>query len=138
MQRQEYLGDMVQDLTHGLRQLRARPLFTLAAVLTLAVGIGATTAEIGVRIALGARPADIVGLIVGQGMWLVVPGVLLGLAGALYLTRFLEHMLYHVHATDPVTFAQVAAVMVMVAVAGALVPAVRAAVTDPVLALRQE
>ena len=96
------------------------------------------THEIGVRIALGARPRDIVGMIVAQGIRLVVPGVLIGVAGALFLTRFLGGMLYQVRPTDPVTFAQVAMVMMLIAIVAALVPAVRAAITDPVRALRQD
>jgi ABC-type antimicrobial peptide transport system permease subunit len=94
--------------------------------------------EIGVRIALGARPRDIAGMILGDGLKLIGPGVAIGVLGALLLTRLLGQMLYHVRPTDPATFAQVAVLMALVAMVGAMVPAVRAAVTDPIRALRQD
>jgi putative ABC transport system permease protein len=95
------------------------------------------THEIGVRIALGARPRDIVALVLGQGVRLLIPGVLLGTAGALALTRFMQGMLYGVRPGDPATYAQVAAILGLVAVIGALLPALRAAWIEPVRALRE-
>jgi ABC-type antimicrobial peptide transport system permease subunit len=77
-------------------------------------------------------------MVLGGGLRLIVPGVALGVLGALLLTRVLEQMLYHVRPTDPATFVQVGALMALVAIVGAMVPAVRAAVTDPIRALRQE
>jgi putative ABC transport system permease protein len=120
--------------------------FSLIALILAAIGvyglISVTTRqrthEIGVRIAMGARPRDVVGLIASQGMRLIVPGVLIGAAGALLLTRFLENMLYRVKPTDATTFTQVAAIMILVAMIGVLVPALRAAVTNPIQALREE
>jgi ABC-type antimicrobial peptide transport system permease subunit len=95
-------------------------------------------AEIAVRMALGARGGDVTGMIVGQAMRLAVPGILIGVAGALYLTRFLQSMLYNVRPTDFATFAQIIALMALAATAAAWVPARRAARTDPMKVLRQD
>jgi putative ABC transport system permease protein len=95
-------------------------------------------AEIAVRMALGARGGDVTGMIVGQAMRLAVPGILIGVAGALYLTRFLQSMLYDVRPTDFATFAQIIALMALAATAAAWVPARRAARTDPMKVLRQD
>lgn len=119
--------------------------FSLAALVLAAVGIyglisfstSLRTREIGVRLALGARRGDVVSMIVRQGLQLSLPGLLLGLVGALALTRFLGHMLYGVEPTDPLVFAQVAVLMLVVAVLAAYVPARRAAALDPVSTLRE-
>lgn len=119
--------------------------FSLSALILAAVGIYGLISfatrqrvqEIGVRLALGARPLDVVGMIVRQGMLLVAPGVVLGLVGALLLTRFLEHMLYGVTPTDLGTFVPVAALMAVVSLLAAFVPARRAAALDPVETLRE-
>jgi predicted permease len=95
-------------------------------------------AEIGLRMALGARRADVTRMIVSDAIRLVLPGIAVGTLGALALTRFLRALLYGITPTDPATFAQLAAAMLVVAVAAALLPAVRAASTDPMHVLRQE
>jgi ABC-type antimicrobial peptide transport system permease subunit len=77
-------------------------------------------------------------MIVGQALRLAVPGILIGVAGALYLTRFLQSMLYDVQPTDFATFAQIIALMALAATAAAWVPARRAARTDPMKVLRQD
>ncbi|HVF61094.1 MAG TPA: ABC transporter permease [Thermoanaerobaculia bacterium] len=94
--------------------------------------------EIGVRMALGARRGDIVGMIVRQGLGLGVPGVALGVLGALALTRFLRHLLYGVTPTDPVAFVGLSVLLLIVTAAGAYLPARRAAGADPGRVLRQE
>ncbi len=94
--------------------------------------------EIAVRLALGAKRGDVMGMIVGQALRLAVIGVALGIVGALYLTRFMRSMLYDVRATDVATFAQIVALVVMAAVAAAWLPARRASRTDPMHALRRE
>ena len=94
--------------------------------------------EIGVRIALGAGAASVVGLFLKQGASLVVAGLFFGLAGAYGLTRVLRSQLFGVEATDPVTFAGVAALLVITALTATWLPAQRAARLDPVVALREE
>ena len=96
------------------------------------------TQEIGVRVALGAKPRDIAGLVLGQGARLVVTGLMLGLIGAALLTRLLSTMLYGLTPTDPVTYASVAGVLALTAVAACQIPAWRATRVDPLTALRSE
>jgi putative ABC transport system permease protein len=93
------------------------------------------TQEIGVRVALGATPSRVVGLIVRQGMRPVLVGVVVGMAVALAVTRVLASQLYGVGATDPLTFVAVALFVALVAAATAALPARRAARVDPVSAL---
>ncbi|HEX7051387.1 MAG TPA: FtsX-like permease family protein, partial [Longimicrobiales bacterium] len=94
--------------------------------------------EIGVRIALGARPRDVALSVVGHGVRLGVPGVLLGAAAAFGLTRFLTGMLYGVRPTDPLTFVQTGALLLLIAALAAYLPARGAARVEPARALRQE
>jgi putative ABC transport system permease protein len=94
--------------------------------------------EVGVRVALGAAPRDILRLVVGQGFALAAAGAVLGSAGALALSRFVSGMLFGVRAADPVTFGAVAALLVAVALLACYLPARRALRVDPVVALRCE
>ena len=100
--------------------------------------VAGRTREIGVRLAIGARPADVVRHVVGQAMALVAAGVAIGAAGALALTRLMGSLLFEVRPSDPATFAAVVALMALVGLAASLVPAWRAARVDPVTALRAE
>jgi ABC-type antimicrobial peptide transport system permease subunit len=96
------------------------------------------TTEIGIRMALGAEPRGIQRLVVVQSLWMVVIGLGLGQVGAGVVTGILRSLLYEVNPRDPMTFAVVALVLVVVALAAAFIPARRAARVDPVLALRAE
>jgi putative ABC transport system permease protein len=120
--------------------------FAAVALLLAAVGtygvvsfaVGERTREVGVRVALGARPAHVFGLVVRQGMTLATLAVGLGVLGALALGRVMENLLFGVGARDPLTLATVAAGLLMTAFAASALPARRAARVDPVRALRLE
>jgi putative ABC transport system permease protein len=96
------------------------------------------TSELGLRIALGAQPGNIMGLVLKQGMKLAGLGVVLGLAGAVCLTRWLASLLYGVSATDPLTFVVIALLSMSVALLACWIPARRAMKVDPIVALRYE
>lgn len=104
----------------------------------LATAVRQRTAEIGVRMALGAAPSRIFRLMVGKGLNLSVIGIVLGAIGAFALTRVLASMLVEVKPTDPITFVSVAALFLFIAVLASWIPALRAAGLDPTTALRNE
>jgi predicted permease len=104
----------------------------------LAYAVSQRRQEIGVRVALGAAPRSIIGLVVGQGMGLAAAGMVAGLAGALLVTRVMQSVLFEVGATDPWTFAFVVLVLLGVAFAASWLPARRATRIEPVAALRSD
>jgi putative ABC transport system permease protein len=96
------------------------------------------TREIGVRIALGANTADVVRMVTFEGLRFPVAGMVVGLAGSLAVTRLLQHMLFEITATDPLTFLAVGSLLMAVTVMACYLPARRAARVDPVIALRYD
>jgi predicted permease len=100
--------------------------------------VSQSTHDIGVRVALGAEPGNILGLVVGQGMELAAIGVAAGLLGALALSRAMASLLFGVTATDPLTFGAVALILGLVAFTATVIPARRATSVDPIAALRDE
>jgi putative ABC transport system permease protein len=121
-------------------------LFGGLALLLSAAGIYGVTAysvaqrspELGIRMALGAQPHDVLKLILGQGLRLIAGGIVLGLAAAFALTRLMSTLLFGVSATDPSTFAAIALLLTLVALLACWIPARRATKVDPMIALRCE
>ena len=137
------------DLHQALRSLRRRPTFAALAVVTLALGavgvygvvahlVTQRTREIGIRIALGAVPREVLGLVLSQGVRLAAIGIGAGLLGALAAGRLLTRLLFQIEPTDTATFVATAVALATVAVAASLWPALRAVRTDLVDALRSE
>jgi ABC-type antimicrobial peptide transport system permease subunit len=93
--------------------------------------------EIGIRLALGARPVEVMGAVLGQALALTALGVAIGTAGALALTRLLDALLYEVSPTDPTTYVAVAVLLALVAALAAWMPAWRATRIDPLAVLRE-
>jgi putative ABC transport system permease protein len=120
--------------------------FAVIALMLAAVGIYGVisfvvkrrTPEMGIRLALGAEPRNVVQLVVTRGLRLAVAGLALGLAGALVASRALASMLFDIGAWDPATFAMATATLLIVALIAAYLPARRASRVDPMIALRTE
>jgi predicted permease len=131
----------LRDFMMSLLSLFATLALTLATVGIYGVisyAVSQRTREIGVRMALGANPRDVLRLILGEGLKLVLAGVVLGIIAALAMTRLLATMLYGVSVTNPVIFSSVVLLLVAVSLAACFVPARRAMRVDPIVALRYE
>ena len=141
---------MDQQLSNSLTRRRFSvsllTAFGIVAVVLAAIGLYGVLAfivaqrrrEIGVRMALGAQPRDVIARVMAQGLRLAGIGVAIGLALALAGSRLLSSMLFGTSPTDVGTFAVVAALLVAIAAAASLVPALRASRVDPLIALRDE
>jgi putative ABC transport system permease protein len=104
----------------------------------MAYAVSQRTREIGIRVALGASSGSVIRLVVRQAIQVISIGVVLGVGGAIGLTRFLGNILWDVSPTDPLTFTIVSGVLVLIAVAACLIPTRRAVTVDPTIALRYE
>ncbi|MFI5246258.1 MAG: FtsX-like permease family protein, partial [Gemmatimonadales bacterium] len=104
----------------------------------IAYDVGQRMHELGVRVALGAQPGDIIGLVVTKGIRFALAGVTLGTVLALVAARWLQPLLFHQSARDPLVYGLVGGVLVIVAVAASAAPAMRATRTDPNAALRSD
>jgi putative ABC transport system permease protein len=144
----------VKTMKQVLYAVTARPrfltfllvLFAAIAVLLAAIGIygimsytvAQGTREIGIRAALGAQRLDLLRMVLSRGLKLTLIGIMLGVAGAFALTRLMSNLLFGVSATDPLTFAGVAALLVIVSLFASYIPARRATKVDPLVSLRYE
>jgi putative ABC transport system permease protein len=104
----------------------------------MAYAVKQRTGEIGLRVALGARPKHVFGLIMGDGMKLALLGVVVGLAVAWSTTRLLVSLLFEVNTTDPATFVSISLLLASIALLACFFPARRALSVDPMIALRAE
>ncbi len=140
---EQRMSDWLAERQFSLRLIL---LFAGLALALAAVGIygvmsytvGRRTLEMGVRLALGAQPGQVLRLVLGHGLRLIALGVALGLAGAFGLTRIMRHLLFGISATDPLAFGGSVLLLGGVALLACYVPAHRAAKLDPMVALRHE
>lgn len=139
-------GEVSETLTQPRFQATLFGGFAGIALLLAAIGIygvtahavGQRTQEVGIRMALGARRGDVMRLLLGQHLRPALVGVVIGLAGALVLSRYLESLVYGVAATDPATFGFMGVSLLAVAVIACWIPAGRAMRVDPLIALRND
>jgi putative ABC transport system permease protein len=104
----------------------------------LAYSVARRQREIGVRTALGARPRDVLTLVLGQGVRLTALGIVLGMVASFWFTRWLSSLLFEITPLDPATFSAVSALLLAVSLTACWIPARRAARVDPIRALREQ
>jgi putative ABC transport system permease protein len=131
-------GPRVAAAMMGVFALIALLLATIGIYAVMSYAVTQRTHEIGVRLALGAQPRDILRMIVGQGMLLTLIGLVVGLGASLLLSQAMTKVLYNVTATDPATFISISTFLAIVALAANYFPARRATRVDPMQALRYE
>jgi ABC-type antimicrobial peptide transport system permease subunit len=143
MSYQQYLHELLTGLMYAAAMLAVD---ALIALLLAAIGIfgvmanlvGERTREIGLRLAVGARRADVLGMILGRASWLTAAGISVGLVLAFGLARMVANLLVGVRPDDPAVFAAITATIAAIALVASWIPAYRAARIDPMEALRDE
>jgi putative ABC transport system permease protein len=140
---EEYASGQVQDLRQATLLLS---MFAIIAVALALIGIfgvvshlvSQRTVEIGIRMAMGAQNREVLLLVLRQGVVMIIVGLVLGMGGAIALTRLVESLLYGVTTTDPLSFAAALLVLTVVGLLACYFPARRALRIDPVIALRSD
>jgi predicted lysophospholipase L1 biosynthesis ABC-type transport system permease subunit len=141
------ISELIREELWGARMGAALlAVFGLLALILASIGIygvvafsvSRRTSEFGIRLALGARPSDVLRLVLGQTLTLVVAGALIGITGGLIVTRMVASLLYGVSAVDPATFIGMPLLLLLVALMASYLPARRATKIDPMIALRHE
>jgi putative ABC transport system permease protein len=127
------MTNFLQDLKYSLRMLATGGIYGVSSN-----SVSQHTQEVGIRMALGATPFQVLLLVIRQGMALVAIGVAIGLAGSFGLAQLLANLLYGVQASNPLTFASVSLVLVAVALIATFISVRRAAKGDPLVALRYQ
>jgi putative ABC transport system permease protein len=131
---------LTRRLTNGLLTAFATAAFLLAAIGiygVISIGVAGRMREFGVRIALGAKPGNVLQLVLHEGIWLAGAGIAVGLLGAIWVVRFLRSLLFGVSAFDAPTFVAATAVLALVAIVACLIPARRATRVAPAVVLRE-